>query len=111
VDKQVDPLATSLTRTSDDARKLLNNVNRRVGPIQADLAKTTKELRAALIAAEDALESIDDVVDENSEFRYQVDVFLNEITLMARSLRSFADYLERNPDALLRGKVRKAGQR
>ena len=111
LDKQVNPLATSLTRTSDDARKLLNNVNRRVEPIQADLEATTKELRAALNAAEDALESIDDVVDENSEFRYQVDIFLNEITLMARSLRGFAEYLERNPDALLRGKVRKAGQR
>jgi paraquat-inducible protein B len=51
------------------------------------------------------------MVDENSEFRYQVDAFLSEITLMARSLRAFADYLERNPDALLRGKIRRAGQK
>ena len=111
VDQQVDPLATSLTQTSDDTRKLVKNVNRRIEPVQADLAKTTKELRAALNAAEDALESIDTVVDENSEFRFQVDAFLREITLMARSLRAFADYLERNPDALLRGKVRRTGQK
>ena len=101
VDRQVDPLATSLTRTSDDARKLVNNVNSRIEPVHADLAKTTKKLRAALKAAEGALESIDTMVDENSEFRFQVEAFLNEITLMARSLRAFADYLERNPDALL----------
>jgi paraquat-inducible protein B len=110
VDRQVDPLATSLTRTSDDARKLVNNVNSRIEPVHADLAKTTKKLRAALKAAEGALESIDTMVDENSEFRFQVEAFLNEITLMARSLRAFADYLERNPDALLRGKVRRTGQ-
>jgi len=110
VDRQVDPLAASLTQTSDDARKLVNNVNKRVEPIQADWSATTKELRAALKAAEGALVSIDDMVDDNSEFRFQVDAFLNEITLMARSLRAFADYLERNPDALLRGKVRRTGQ-
>ena len=111
VDQQVDPLATSLTRTSDDARKLVNNVNTRVEPIQSDLKKTTKSLRDALEAAEEAITSIDGVVSENSEFRYQIDQFLRELTLAARSLRAFADYLERNPDALLRGKTRREGQR
>jgi paraquat-inducible protein B len=111
VDKQVDPLAASLRQTSDDARKLVNNVNKRIAPIQTDWTTTTKELRAAFKAAEGALESVDGMMDQNSEFRYQIDVFLKEITLMARSLRSFANYLERNPDALLRGKVRRAGQK
>jgi len=111
INKQVDPLAGSIIRTSDDARKLVNNVNKRVRPIQADLAKTTKSLRAALETADDALEEVDGMMSENSEFRYQIDIFLREITLMARSLRSFADYLERNPDALIRGKRRKEGQK
>ena len=83
----------------------------RVRPIQADLAKTTKSLRAALETAEDSLEEVDGMMSENSEFRYQIDIFLREITLMARSLRSFADYLERNPDALIRGKVRREGKK
>jgi paraquat-inducible protein B len=111
VDRQVDPLAASLTRTSDDARRLVNNVNDRVEPIQADWAATTAELRKALKATEGALESIDSLVDENSEFRYQVEVFLSEITRMARSLRAFADYLERNPDALLRGKIKRVDEK
>jgi len=111
VDSQVDPLADSLKQTSDDTRKLVNNVNQRVRPIQADLAKTTKSLRTALETAESALEEVDEMVSQNSEFRYQIDIFLREITLMARSLRSFADYLERNPDALIRGKVRREGKK
>ena len=111
VDSQVDPLAGSIIRTSDEARKLVNNVNKRVRPIQADLAKTTKSLRTALETAESSLEEVDEMVSENSEFRYQIDIFLREITLMARSLRSFADYLERNPDALIRGKVTREGKK
>jgi paraquat-inducible protein B len=111
VDSRIDPLAGSILRTSDDARKLVNNVNQRVRPIQADLAKTAKSLQSALQTAEDALEQVDGIVSENSEFRYQIDVFLREIALMARSLRSFADYLERNPDALIRGKQRREGQK
>ncbi len=111
INSRIDPLAGSIKRTSDEAHKLVNNVNRRVRPIQADLAKTTKSLRAALGTAEEAIEEMDGMVSENSEFRYQIDIFLREITLMARSLRSFADYLERNPDALIRGKQRREGQK
>ena len=111
IDSQVEPLAGSVKQTSDDARKLVNNVNKQVRPIQADLAKTTKSLRAALETTELAVQEVDGMVSENSEFRYQIDIFLREMALMARSLRSFADYLERNPDALIRGKLRREGQR
>lgn len=111
VDRQVDPLAASLKQTTDDTRKLVNNVNSRIEPIQAEWSKTARELRAALNAAEGTLESIDGMVDETSEFRFQVEQFLGEITMMARSLRAFADYLERNPDALLRGKIGREGQK
>jgi paraquat-inducible protein B len=104
VNRQIDPLSGSIIQTAEDARKLVNNVNRRVQPIQANLANTTKSLQATL-------EEIDGIVSENSEFRYQIDIFLREIALAARSLRSFADYLERNPDALIRGKQRRESQK
>ena len=103
VNSQIDPLSGSIMKTAEDARKLVNNVNRRVQPIQTNLANTTKSLQATL-------EEIDGIVSENSEFRYQIDIFLREIALAARSLRSFADYLERNPDALIRGKQRREVQ-
>jgi paraquat-inducible protein B len=111
VDGQVDPLATSIKSTSDDAGKLLKNVNGRIGPLQADLNKTTAKLRSALTSAESALNEIDTMVDDESDLRYYIDIFLREITLAARSIRALADYLERNPDALLRGKVSKANQK
>jgi paraquat-inducible protein B len=104
VNSQIDPLSGSIMKTAEDARKLVNNVNKQVQPIQANLENTTKSLQATL-------EEIDGIVSENSEFRYQIDIFLREIALAARSLRSFADYLERNPDALIRGKQRREAQK
>jgi paraquat-inducible protein B len=47
------------------------------------------------------------MVEDDSEVRYYIDVFLREMTMAARSVRTLANYLERNPDALLRGKVSK----
>ena len=108
VDTQVDPLAKSIKGASDNADKLLRNVNKRIGPIQADLNKTTKKLRAALNSTQSAIDEIDAMVDEDSDLRYYVDIFLRELTLSARSVRALADYLERNPDALLRGKTTRA---
>jgi paraquat-inducible protein B len=111
VNGKVDPLAASLKGTSDDAGKLIRNVNQRIGPLQADLNKTTAKLRSAFESAESALDEIDSMVDEESDLRYYIDTFLREITLAARSVRALADYLERHPDALLRGKVSKANQK
>ncbi len=108
VDHQVDPLATSFKGTSDDAGKFLRNVNQRIGPIQADLKKTTAKLRSALGSAESAIDEIDAMVSDESDLRYYIDIFLKEITLAARSVRALAVYLERNPDAILRGKVSRA---
>jgi paraquat-inducible protein B len=72
------------------------------------LNKTTKKLRAALNSTQSAIDEIDAMVDEDSDLRYYVDIFLRELTLSARSVRALADYLERNPDALLRGKTTRA---
>jgi len=111
VDTQVAPLATSVKGTSDDAGKLLRNVNKRIEPINADLNKTTAKLRSALASAESAISEIDEMVADESDFRYYIDIFLRELTQSARSVRALADYLERNPDALLRGKVNRDNQK
>ena len=111
LNRQVDPLAGSLKQTSDDARRLINNVNRRIEPLQADLTKTARTLRAALEAAQKTVGSIDGMVSQDSEFRFRLDNLLREMALAARSIRAFADYLERHPDALIRGKVRREGSK
>jgi len=111
VDGQVAPLATSVKGTSDDAGKLLRNVNKRIGPVHTDLNKTTAKLRSAMASAESAISEIDEMVADESDLRYYLDIFLRELSQSARSVRALADYLERNPDALLRGKVNRDNQK
>ena len=41
----------------------------------------------------------------NAQLRYDLNALLKELTGAARSIRVFADYLERHPDALIRGKT------
>ena len=109
VDKQVQPLADSFKSTSDaagaamkDVRNLTKNVNGQVKVIAGDLANTLQK-------ASETLSPVRGMLEEGSPLRYQVETTFSELARAARSIRSLADYLERNPDALLRGKSATGG--
>jgi paraquat-inducible protein B len=111
INSQVDPLAASVKQTSDtagaalkDARKLLNNVDKQVQPLGGDLDRTLKAANGALKKAEETLANVNGVIGEGSPLRFQLETTFNELAQAARSIRVLAEYLQRNPDALLRGK-------
>jgi paraquat-inducible protein B len=106
---QVSPLALSFKRTSDkagdtmaDVGRLTENVNGRIKTLSGDLAKT-------LQTAQETLASVNGAVGEGSPLRIQVESAVTEFAQAARAIRVLADYLQRNPDALLRGKPQKGG--
>jgi len=104
VDGKVEPLASSVDATLKDARKLVRNVDGRVEPLASSIEKSLGEARAALEQARKALVAAGKTVGKESPVIYQLDKTLKEISRMARSIRSLADYLERHPNALLYGK-------
>jgi paraquat-inducible protein B len=64
-------------------------------------------VRSAESAADQAsqtMRSIDSVLGENSTLRYQLERVLQELTAAARSIRGFADMLDRDPSAIIRGR-------
>jgi paraquat-inducible protein B len=92
----------TLNQTLADADKLVKRFN-------ADLAPATKaaldEARRALEAAERTFSSADKVfLGANAPVQQEFRDALQELTSAARALRVLADYLERHPEALLRGK-------
>lgn len=79
--------------------------------IGEDLHKSIVELDKTLVAAQGTLTSMQSTLDNtrlltepNSMQVQQVSSTLQEVSRAARSLRVLADYLERHPEALIRGK-------
>jgi paraquat-inducible protein B len=69
-----------------------------------DLDKTIVELDRTLVSARGAIDNANTLIEPNSVLSEQLDSTLREVSAAARSLRVLADYLERHPEALLRGK-------
>jgi paraquat-inducible protein B len=79
--------------------------------IGEDLQKAIAQLNTTLVSAQGTLASARGTLDNtslltqpNSSQLQQIGSTLQEVSRAARSLRVLADYLERHPDALLRGK-------
>lgn len=60
--------------------------------------------KPAVVKAEAAIENIRSITDKDSPDRRHFNNMLRELSAAARSIRQWADYLERHPEALLRGK-------
>jgi len=117
IDGQVRPILAKTDETVSNIDKLVTDANQAVGPLSqklgetADAFTTTAEaVRPALKNAERALANIESITREGSEERESLDKALNELSAAARSIKNWADYLERHPEALILGKGQ-AGQR
>jgi paraquat-inducible protein B len=93
----------SLDQTLQDAGKAVNRIDTDLTP---GLKTTLDELRSALTAADRVLKNTDTtLVGRDAPAQQDLRDALQEITRAARSLRVLADYLERHPESLIRGKT------
>jgi paraquat-inducible protein B len=104
VDSKLDTLSaktdTALTDISElmiEARKAVVKLDSQIEPLAAALKDTST-------TATGTLRSLDRAVDGDSQMGYEALRALRDVADAARSLKALADYLERHPDALLRGK-------
>ena len=91
--------------TSPDTVGTVAALNQSAVRLAALLATFDGQLGPLLIQAQSTLASADGLVGANSQARYDLNALVKELTGAARSIRQFADYLERHPEALLRGKA------
>lgn len=93
-----------LRRTAADAGVLFRSADEDIDALAADMRRIRERLDATLSEAEQTLATARDRFRGDSEQVYQLTETLRELERASRSLREFFDYLERNPEALLRGK-------
>ena len=87
----------SLDATLKRAERLLGQVSGKVDEVAPEIKATLEQARKTLVAAEKTLATDSPVQGDLRET-------LNEVTRAAESVRSLTDYLERHPEALLRGR-------
>lgn len=88
-------ISADLRKTLNDADMLLNKLNTDVAP----------EAKATLSAAREALTSVNRTLQSDSPLQQNAAETMQELSRAAVSIRSLAEYLDRHPEALLRGKV------
>jgi paraquat-inducible protein B len=72
--------------------------------IGADMTHAIANLNKTLVQADETLKTIDKMFADDSAISEELKTSLRELADAARSLRILSDYLERHPEALLRGK-------
>ncbi|MFV0421589.1 MlaD family protein [Oleidesulfovibrio sp.] len=95
--KIVTPLAEETRKTVTSYGKLAENVDSRVVEVAASLNKV-------LARSEKAAEGLSAMTSPDAALVRDLRDTLRELAGAARSLRVWADYLERHPEALIRGK-------
>lgn len=93
-----------LTKTLGSARGFIENVDGSVKPVVKDLRATLQETEAAAKSANETFEATSDLLSEESEGRYELRELIRNLRGASIKIKNFTDYLERNPDALIRGK-------
>ena len=106
IDRQVIPMSSELKSAIADARRLIGNADAGIARMQEDIDRTAQAAQAAMSRAENAFGSIESTTTGESSLAYQLSETLEEISAAAESIRNLADYLERHPEALIRGKGR-----
>jgi paraquat-inducible protein B len=101
---------TTLNQALEEVRKLAKNMDSRIGPVACSIEDTVKAARAAAMQAEKSIAAIEGSVGEDSQSIHQLRQTLDDVSAAAESIRLLADYLERHPESLLRGKGKHKGK-
>jgi len=104
VNEEVKPLTASLTETSTAARGAFTQAEKTLAFNEGAPGKMADSLQKTLEDLRGAISSYEKLADRNVNIGYDLTKTLQEIDRTARSLRSLTDYLERHPEALVKGK-------
>jgi paraquat-inducible protein B len=95
---------TNLNKTLADTQRLVNNADKGLAPIYVGADRLVKSTIITLEQAQRTLQTAQATISPDSNLYFQINRTLVEIQSTASSIRILADYLQRNPNALLTGK-------
>jgi len=96
----------SLSATLAETRTLVQKADQGMTPALARLPQISADLQQSVAHANSALAS----VDQNSDLQHELRQAMDQIRDASQSIALFADYLNRHPEALIRGRSTKGPQ-
>ncbi|MGG5821433.1 intermembrane transport protein PqiB [Falsiroseomonas sp. HW251] len=98
----------ALNQTLQAAEETVRRIDAAAAPTLRTLPQLVANLNAAVQSANRLVQSANRGYGDESQFRRDLDRMMEQITVASRSLRSLADQLNRNPEALIRGRSTQA---
>lgn len=100
----IDSVGGDLKLATADARVLMNDLQSNVDPAIDEFRGAVRSAQSAFDSADRAFKSADELIGKESTLRHEFLTLMKNLSEAARSLKIMVDYLERHPDALIRGK-------
>lgn len=101
---KMDSTLADARQTLEAVRRLSTDANADLGDLMAELKPAVSRLQDTLAAAESTLLAASEQLKGDTQLAYQLNGTLAEVEAASRALKIFLDYLDRHPEALLRGK-------
>jgi paraquat-inducible protein B len=108
VNDKIDPVVTSLTKTSGAAEAALNETKETMAAARGEMKEFVASTKTALESAQSALKQSEQTLQaysDDSRLVTELNKTLRELSATTRSLRHLSDYLERHPESLIQGKA------
>jgi paraquat-inducible protein B len=96
--------AANLNAALTSIRRLSDNLNAKGGPLLASLQKTSDQAELTLAQVSSTMTALRMSVAPDSPLAYRLNVAIQDLSGASNAIRELADYLQRNPSAIVRGK-------
>jgi paraquat-inducible protein B len=104
LDARLTALASKGEAAVDEYGKLARELNGQAAPLMKSIELTLETARHALMSADKTLNNAQGLTSRDSPLLRELMGSLDELKRATRSIRVFAEYLERHPEALIQGK-------
>ncbi len=108
-DNQIPPMARGIVDTAAGLKTAIDHMEQRLQPAMTSIDAAAASAKNTFHQADALLTNLVYLSGEDSALVYRIDETLTETRKAARTLAILADYLNRHPEALLRGKKARGG--
>ncbi|MBW2407812.1 MAG: MCE family protein [Deltaproteobacteria bacterium] len=105
VNKQIQPMIKKLDAVLEAHNKIAQSLDQQMDPLTSNIQELVEVVTEASKQADKTLKTLENLISEDSIATVELTTTLKEFSSAARSIRNLADYLNRHPETIVRGKT------